>query len=87
MTTRTVRLDPDAERVLEEIREATGLTVSQVLKQGLIAARNALHAERSADPYAVYRTIDLGPGGYAAAPSREAKQAIRGVLLQKVRRR
>ena len=86
MATRTVRLDPDSERILADIQEATGLPVSDVLKQGLIALRASLREEVARKPYEVYEELDLGPGGYAVAPAREAKQAIREVLSRKRRR-
>jgi len=34
MATRTVRLDDEAEATLRQIRKATGLPISEVLKQG-----------------------------------------------------
>ena len=35
MATRTVRLDAEAEAALREIRETTGLPISEALKRGL----------------------------------------------------
>ncbi len=35
MSIRTVRLDDETEATLREIREATGLPISEVLKEGL----------------------------------------------------
>jgi hypothetical protein len=37
MGTRTVRLDDEAERTLERLRTITGLSISEILKQGLRA--------------------------------------------------
>lgn len=84
MPTRTVRLDEGSERILKEIRQATGMSVSDALKEGLRAARHRL-GEPSADPYGVYRTLDLGPGGYARAPARSAKEAVRRLLRERRR--
>lgn len=86
MATRTVRLDPESERILSDIQEATGLPVSDVLKRGLIALRASLREEIARNPYAVYDELDLGPGGYAVAPARGAKRAIRELLSRKRRR-
>jgi hypothetical protein len=87
MATRTVRLDGDAERLLEEVRRAKGLSVSAALKHGLLALRDSLAAEGPAPtPYVVYRSIDLGSGGDARATARSAKAAIREVLKRKARR-
>ena len=83
MATRTVRLDEESERALAEVRRATGTSVSGALKHGLVAARDALRGESSVTPFDVYRTIDLGPGGYAHAPARQAKRALRALLRRK----
>ena len=86
MATRTVRLDVESERALEEVRRLTGLSVSGALKRGLLAAREAVLDERRAAPYEVYCAIDLGPGGHARVPARRAKQGLRAVLRSKHRR-
>ena len=86
MATRTVRLDPESERILSEIQEATGMPVSRVLKRGLIALRDSLRVEAAGDPFLIYADLDLGPGGYAVAPARNAKQAIAAVLGRTRRR-
>lgn len=83
MATRTVRLDDESEGLLEELQDATGESVSTVLKHGLVALRESMREKTTQHPYAVYEQLDLGPGGYARAPSREAKQAIREVLARK----
>jgi hypothetical protein len=85
MSVRTVRLDAESERVLAEIQRRTGLSVSGALKRGLIAARGAQRGERAAAPFEIYRGIDLGPGGYAVAPARRAKQAMRRTLKHRRR--
>jgi hypothetical protein len=82
MATRTVRLDDEAERVLAELRRLTGLSVSGVLKRGLAAAREE-ERRRHVVPFDVYRRIDLGPGGYARAPARRAKEAVRTLVARK----
>ena len=45
MATRTVRLDAEAEAALHQIREATGLPISEVLKRGLRSLREQVKAE------------------------------------------
>lgn len=86
MATRTVRLDEESERALREVRRATGLSVSGVLKRGLLAARRAVLEEGAAAPYEIYCAIDLGPGGQARVAARRAKQALPGILKSKHRR-
>lgn len=84
MSTRAVRLDEESERILEEIRKETGLSASGALKRGLVAARDALRAQRR--PFDVYETLDLGPGGYAIAPSSAAKTRVADAIRKKHRR-
>lgn len=83
MGTRTVRLDDEAEATLGRLRSLTGLSISEVLKRGLRAyeAEAAEHAHRK--PYDIYRELDLGPGGDACAPAREAKTAVADLIRRK----
>ena len=87
MSTRTVRLDEESERLLEELQRTTGESVSTVLKRGLVALRESTREQVAREPYRIYEQLDLGPGGYARAPARNAKQSIRGVLQQTRSRR
>jgi hypothetical protein len=61
----------------------TGISISEVLKQGLCAyERQALkHVDRT--PYEIDRELDLGKGGYSVAPAREAKSGIAGAIRRK----
>ena len=82
MATRTVRLDDEAERILEQLVRATGLSISAVFKQGLLAYR-----EQIARPaYEIYEELDLDPGGYALAPSTETRHGVQEALRRKHRR-
>jgi hypothetical protein len=83
MATRTVRLDDESEGLLEELQNATGQSVSAVLKRGLVALRESMRESTAKHPYRVYEQLDLGPGGYARAPARKAKQGIRALLARK----
>lgn len=83
MRIRTVRLDIESERALEEVRRVTGLTTSAVLKRGIAAMRDAVRARTEADPWQVYSRIDLGPGGTSRGRAREAKRAVREVLRRR----
>ena len=86
MAIRTVRLDDEAEAVLREIREATGLPISEALKRGLRALRQRVEQEAGRSPYDIYHELDLGPGGYAVAPSTDTRRGVRKVLRKKLRR-
>ena len=86
MASRTVRLDEEAERALEELRRTTGMTISQTLKEGLLALRLRLRQDPTRTPWDLYEHLDLGPGGYLDAPSSSAKRTVRDVIRKKHRR-
>lgn len=85
MGTRTVRLDEETERILHRLRRTTGLSISEVLKRG-VQAYSEHGVTEPAAPYEVFRKLDLGKGGYAKAPARETKGAIRKVIARKGRK-
>jgi hypothetical protein len=66
---RTVRLDAEVEQALQEVQAATGLPISEALKHGLRSLQEQVRREAGRMPYDVYQELDLGPGGYAVAPS------------------
>jgi hypothetical protein len=86
MATRTVRLDAEAEDALKEVREATGLPISEALKRGLRSLRDQVRRDADRTPYDIYRQLDLGPGGYAIAPSTDVKRSVRAAIKKKLHR-
>jgi hypothetical protein len=86
MVTRTVRLDSEAEKALREIQTATGLPISEALKRGLHSLQERVRHEAARTLYDVYQTLDLGPGGYAIAPSTGTRHGVREALRRKLRR-
>jgi hypothetical protein len=86
VATRTVRLDDEAEAALEQIRHATGMPISEALKQGLRSLRARVLQDAARTPYDLYRQLDLGPGGYASAPSTDTRRGVREALRRKLRR-
>ena len=86
MATRTVRLDSETEKALAEITHATGLPISQALKQGLQALRDRVRREAAAAPYDIYQQLDLGPGGHAIGPSTETGRHVRRAIARKLHR-
>lgn len=86
MRTRTVRLDKEAEETLQQIRRTTGLSISAVLKRGLLAFRRETSREAVRTPYEIYKGLDLGAGGYASAPSTETRRGVRAAVERKLRR-
>jgi enoyl-CoA hydratase/carnithine racemase len=86
MAIRTVRLDEEAEATLREIRKATGLPISDALKQGLRSLKQQVRDAQRQRPYDVYERLDLGPGGYASAPSTETRRGVAAALRKKLRK-
>ena len=97
MGIRTVRLDDDAEKALQEVMAATGLTASAVLKQGLETIRRQMDvrqhtlkepavAYETKTAYSIYQKLDLGPGGYAIAPSTQVRESVRSAIGKKLGR-
>lgn len=86
MTTRTVRFDEEAEKALARIRKSTGLSISEVLTQGLLAYQEKVLRSTATVPYEQYKELDLGPGGYAIAPSTDTRLGVRRAIARKLKR-
>ena len=86
MSTRTVRLDEEAEQTLTCLRDMTALSISEVLKQGLNAFEAAQLAKVERTPFDIFRQLDLGEGGWSVAPAREAKGAVAASIRRKQHR-
>ena len=86
MATRTVRLDDEAETVLRQIREATGLPISEALKRGLRSLQERVRQEAGRTPYEIFRELDHGPGGAAIASSTDTRRAVRAAIKKKLGR-
>jgi hypothetical protein len=63
MGTRTVRLDEEAEKTLTRLRRLTGLSISEVLKRGLMAYQATALEQAARKPFDIYTRLDLGEGG------------------------
>lgn len=83
MGTRTVRLDEETEKSLEEIRRLTGLSIFEVLKRGILALREQVHRMASTASFEIYRELDIGEGGYAIAPSTDVRRGVGEALKKK----
>ncbi len=86
MATRTVRLDDEAEKALQEVRRTTGLPISEALKHGLHALLERVRTQADRTPFQIYKELDLGPGGYAIAPSTDSRRGVRLALRRKHRK-
>jgi hypothetical protein len=86
MAIRTVRVDDETEATLRQIREATGLPISEVLKQGLRSLKEQVREASRQRPYDFYVRLDLGPSGYAAALSTQTRRGVTAALRKKLRK-
>jgi Arc/MetJ-type ribon-helix-helix transcriptional regulator len=86
MATRTVRLNAEEERVLEEVVRRTRLPVSDVLRRGLRALEKETLETAQRSPFEIFQQLDLGPGGYANRPATESSRGAREAILRKHRR-
>ena len=80
MNTRTVRLDDDSERLLAELRERTGLSISSVFKRGLEAFAQVAPSKEQRTPWEIYRELDIGPGSGKTDGAENAKTQVADII-------
>ena len=86
MGVRTVRLDDEAEKALEQIIRIAGLSIAGAFKRGLLLRRDGLIRKAQRAPYDIYAELALGPGGYATAPSTDTHRGVREAIKRKLGR-
>ncbi len=81
-------LDEEAEQALEAIMQMAKLSRADALKQGLILLQKHLKINQNTviKPFDIYKELDLGEGGYAIAPSSQAKEGVKAALQRKLQR-
>lgn len=83
MAIRTARLDEETEATLRQIRESTGMPISEALKQGLRSLHRQVKEASKQRPFDLYEGLDLGPGGYASVPSTDSRRGVVEALRKK----
>ena len=78
-----MRLDDEAEAALRQIRDRTGLPISEALKRGLRSLQKEINEQPTKTPYEIYKSLGPIPGGNAIAPASNYKTALREKLLRK----
>jgi hypothetical protein len=86
MSIKTVRLDDETEKALEQIIQTTGFSISDALKRGILLLRDEISRQAGRVPYDIYAEFDLGPGGYATAPSTETRRGVQEAIRRKLGR-
>lgn len=87
MTTRSVRLDDEAERALAEIRRRSGQSISSAIKLSLISFRDNVLSRQRRRPSEFFLEYDFGEGGYAIGPARKSRRVLREKLAHRRARR
>lgn len=77
MGTRSVRLDDEAEKALEDIVDRTGMSITDAIKSGLITFREVSLKTANRRPSDFFNEFDLGPGGYIQGAARDSKSLLR----------
>ena len=72
------------EEALREIRDATGMPISEALKRGLRSLVDQVKRETRRTPYDIYRELDHGRGGSAIARSTYTRRAVRAAIKKKL---
>lgn len=85
MSLRTVRLDDETEKALKHVTKKTGWSVSAALKRGVLILNEEISHRPKVSAFEIYRRLDLGPGGYAIAPSTETRRGMQLALKRKPR--
>ncbi|HBR50639.1 MAG TPA: hypothetical protein DEA71_11190 [Nitrospira sp.] len=85
MSLRTVRLDDETEKALKHVTKKTGWSVSAALKRGVLVLNEEISHRPKVSAFEIYRRLDLGPGGYAIAPSTETRRGMQLALKRKPR--
>jgi hypothetical protein len=85
MGVKTVRLDDETEKVLKLVIKKTGWSVSTALKRGVLVLHDAVGQRSHTSAFDIYRRLDLGPGGYAIAPSTDTRRGMQLALKRRSR--
>ena len=86
MGLRTVRLDDETEKILDQVIKTTGWSVSTILKRGILTLRDEVSRRPQHSAFEIYHRLELGPGGYAIAPSTDTRRGMQVVVRRKSRR-
>jgi hypothetical protein len=86
MAIRTVRLDEEAEEVLDSLRKATRMSTSQLLKRGLRSLQENLLPASQKTAFEIYCEMDLGPGGASIGPSADVSRTVKAAISKKLRK-
>lgn len=85
MGTRSVRLDDEAEEALEDVTRATGFTMTDAIKRGLLMFRAEVNESRK--PSDFFNSYDFGEGGDALGSARDMNSLLKNKLRSRKRKK
>jgi hypothetical protein len=80
MTTHSVRLDKETEKLLNAIKKRTDLNISEILRRGVRVLYDEQISNEEMSSFELYRSLDLGEGGYSRTSSDEVKSSVDDVI-------
>lgn len=84
MGMKTVRMEPEDEKLLERLRRRTGWTVSDILKRGMRLLDESLAKQPpKKTAWEIYRELEIGPGDDSIPPASYSREAVRRAILRK----
>lgn len=86
MGVKTVRMDPEDEKLLERLRRRTGLTASDILKRGMRLMDDSLSKNPAKTAYEIYCELDIGEGDESIPSASGSRDAVRRAILRKHRK-
>lgn len=86
MGTRSVRLDNEAEDVLSEILKKTGMSISDAIKQGLMAYREKAKSQNHKNPSDFFKGCDLDEGGFSLGPARQSRSILKDKIKRNIKK-
>lgn len=87
MSVRTIRLDPNSEKILHHVMEITGLPMSKIFKEGLmVLEKQLLENPPKKNAYEIYRSLGAIPGDDKIPPATGVRKGVRAALRRKYKK-
>ena len=83
MGTRTVRLDEETEKDLQDIRRVTGLSISDILKMGILSVKRNNIDKLALKSFEIFQSLNVGEADSSKPCSKDAKKAVKSIIKRK----
>ncbi len=71
---------------MKQVTKETGWSLSTTFKRRILTLRDEVSRRPQRSAFKIYRRLDLGPGGYAIAPSTDTRHGMQRAFRRKSRR-